>query len=104
MSSSNGHQSTTVVVVESSRSPQHEPCPQAEKMKAQLASLPPLSVPNMGGVTKDGSLSDGVSGTLYRKTDLLLSDLLKMSAGIKVVDITGKTSGACVSLDLYLCI
>ncbi|XP_017316765.1 dynactin subunit 1a isoform X2 [Ictalurus punctatus] len=63
----------------------------AEKMKAQLASLPPLSVPNMAGAMKDGSLSDGVSGTLYRKTDLLLSNLLKMSAGVKVVDITGKT-------------
>ncbi|KAK3523426.1 hypothetical protein QTP86_032731 [Hemibagrus guttatus] len=63
----------------------------AEKMKAQLASLPPLSVPNMDGVMKDGSLHDGISGTLYRKTDLLLSNLLKMSAGVKVVDITGKT-------------
>ncbi|XP_026801111.1 dynactin subunit 1a isoform X1 [Pangasianodon hypophthalmus] len=63
----------------------------AEKMKAQLASLPPLSVPNMAGVMKDGSLSDGISGTLYRKTDLLLSNLLRMSAGVKVVDITGKT-------------
>lgn len=65
-------------------------------MKAQLASLPPLSVPNMAGAMKDGSLSDGVSGTLYRKTDLLLSNLLKMSAGVKVVDITGKTPGVCV--------
>ncbi|KAM9450080.1 dynactin subunit 1a isoform 2-T2 [Clarias gariepinus] len=63
----------------------------AEKMKSQLASLPPLSAPNMTGVMKDGSLSDGVSGNLYRKTDLLLSSLLKMSAGVKVVDITGKT-------------
>lgn len=66
-------------------------------MKAQLASLPPLSVPDMAGVMKDGSLSDGVSGALYRKTDLLLSNLLKMSAGVKVVDITGKTPGVCVS-------
>ncbi|KAI5607351.1 dynactin 1a, partial [Silurus asotus] len=63
----------------------------AEKMKSQLASLPPLKVPNMAGVMKDGLLSDGVSGTLYRKTDLLMSNLLKMSAGVKVVDITGKT-------------
>lgn len=69
--------------------------PQAEKMKAQLASLPPLSMPNMASVMKDGSLSYGVSGTLYRKTDLLLSNLLKMSAGVKVVDITGKTPGEC---------
>ncbi|XP_062864339.1 dynactin subunit 1a [Trichomycterus rosablanca] len=63
----------------------------AEKMKAQLASLTPLSVPSTTGVMKDGALNDGVSGTLYRKTDLLLSNLLKMSAGVKVVDITGKT-------------
>lgn len=63
----------------------------ADKMKAQLASLSPLCVPNMAGMMKDGSLNDGISGSLYRKTDLLLSNLLKMSAGIKVVDITGKT-------------
>lgn len=67
-------------------------------MKTQLASLPPLSVPNMTGVMKDGSLNDGISGTLYRRTDLLLSNLLKMSAGVKVVDITGKTPGECVSV------
>ncbi|XP_051565398.1 dynactin subunit 1-like isoform X2 [Myxocyprinus asiaticus] len=63
----------------------------AEKMRAQLASLPPLKVPNMTGVMKEGPVPDGVSGSLYRKTDLLLSNLLKMSAGVKVVDITGKT-------------
>uniref|UniRef100_A0AAY5EQZ7 Dynactin subunit 1 n=1 Tax=Electrophorus electricus TaxID=8005 RepID=A0AAY5EQZ7_ELEEL len=69
----------------------------AEKMRAQLASLPPLSVPNMGGTMKEGSLADGPSGALYRKTDLLLSNLLKMSAGVRVVDITGKTPGLCVT-------
>ncbi|XP_051501589.1 dynactin subunit 1a isoform X2 [Myxocyprinus asiaticus] len=63
----------------------------AEKMRAQLASLPQLKVPNMTGVMKEGPVPDGVSGSLYRKTDLLLSNLLKMSAGVKVVDITGKT-------------
>ncbi|XP_037388854.1 dynactin subunit 1a isoform X3 [Pygocentrus nattereri] len=63
----------------------------AEKMKAQLASLPPLSVPNMAGGMKEGALTEGTSGTLYRKTDLLLNNLLKMSAGVRVVDISGKT-------------
>ncbi|XP_051996498.1 dynactin subunit 1a isoform X2 [Xyrauchen texanus] len=63
----------------------------AEQMRAQLASLPLLKVPNMTGVMKEGPVPDGVSGSLYRKTDLLLSNLLKMSAGVKVVDITGKT-------------
>uniref|UniRef100_A0A4W4GSR8 Dynactin subunit 1 n=1 Tax=Electrophorus electricus TaxID=8005 RepID=A0A4W4GSR8_ELEEL len=73
----------------------------AEKMRAQLASLPPLSVPNMGGTMKEGSLADGPSGALYRKTDLLLSNLLKMSAGVRVVDITGKTPGVlCASAQL----
>uniref|UniRef100_A0A4W4GRZ4 Dynactin subunit 1 n=1 Tax=Electrophorus electricus TaxID=8005 RepID=A0A4W4GRZ4_ELEEL len=71
----------------------------AEKMRAQLASLPPLSVPNMGGTMKEGSLADGPSGALYRKTDLLLSNLLKMSAGVRVVDITGKTP-VCASAQL----
>lgn len=64
----------------------------AEKMRAQLASLPPLNVPKMAGVPKEGVPPDATSGSLYRKTDLLLSNLLKMSAGVKVVDITGKTS------------
>ncbi|XP_072525870.1 dynactin subunit 1a isoform X1 [Salminus brasiliensis] len=63
----------------------------AEKMKTQLASLPPLSVPNMAAVIKEGALTEGTPGTLYRKTDLLLNNLLKMSAGVRVVDITGKT-------------
>ena len=65
-------------------------------MRAQLASLPPLHVPKMSGVTKDGVPPDPTSGSLYRKTDLLLSNLLKMSAEVRVVDITGKTSGGCV--------
>ncbi|XP_022522938.2 dynactin subunit 1a isoform X3 [Astyanax mexicanus] len=63
----------------------------AEKMKAQLASLPPLIVPNMARVIKEGVLTEGASGSLYRKTDLLLNNLLKMSAVVRVVDITGKT-------------
>ncbi|KAG5261271.1 hypothetical protein AALO_G00301970 [Alosa alosa] len=64
----------------------------AERMHAQLASLPPLTVPKMSGVPKEGVPPDAASGSLYRKTDLLLSNLLKMSADVRVVDITGKTS------------
>ncbi|XP_076144781.1 dynactin subunit 1a isoform X2 [Alosa pseudoharengus] len=64
----------------------------AERMRAQLASLPPLTVPKMSGVPKEGVPPDAASGSLYRKTDLLLSNLLKMSADVRVVDITGKTS------------
>ncbi|XP_062371712.1 dynactin subunit 1a isoform X2 [Sardina pilchardus] len=64
----------------------------AERMRTQLASLPPLTVPKMSGVPKEGMPPDAASGSLYRKTDLLLSNLLKMSAGVRVVDITGKTS------------
>ncbi|XP_076866566.1 dynactin subunit 1a isoform X3 [Brachyhypopomus gauderio] len=71
----------------------------AERMRSQLASLPPLSVPDIAGVTKEGSLAAGHSGALYRKTDLLLNSLLKMSASIRVVDITGKTA-VCASAQL----
>ncbi|KAK7904117.1 hypothetical protein WMY93_016724 [Mugilogobius chulae] len=49
----------------------------AEKMRAQLASLPPLS--------------EVLSSALYRKTDQLLETLLQMSANVKVVDVTGKS-------------
>lgn len=62
---------------------------QAEKMRAQLSSLPPLQVPNMTGVMGEGA----ASGSLYRRTDLLLGNLLKMSAGLRVVDISGKSTG-----------
>uniref|UniRef100_A0A3B1JLM1 Dynactin 1a n=1 Tax=Astyanax mexicanus TaxID=7994 RepID=A0A3B1JLM1_ASTMX len=74
----------------------------AEKMKAQLASLPPLIVPNMAGVIKEGVLTEGASGSLYRKTDLLLNNLLKMSAVVRVVDITGKTPGVYKNLNHIL--
>ncbi|ROL43134.1 Dynactin subunit 1 [Anabarilius grahami] len=60
----------------------------AEKMHAQLSSLPPLQVPNMTGVMGEGA----ASGSLYRRTDLLLGNLLKMSAGLRVVDISGKST------------
>ncbi|KAI7814669.1 dynactin subunit 1a [Triplophysa rosa] len=62
----------------------------AEKMRDQLASLPPLRVSSVTAV-REGITSDALSGSLYRKTDLVLNKLLKMSAGVKVVDITGKT-------------
>uniref|UniRef100_A0A8C7F2V0 Dynactin subunit 1 n=2 Tax=Oncorhynchus kisutch TaxID=8019 RepID=A0A8C7F2V0_ONCKI len=65
----------------------------AEKMRAQLASLPPLHVPKLP--LREASTSppaEGpLQGALYRKTDQLLGTLLKMSAAVKVVDITGKT-------------
>lgn len=57
-------------------------------MRAQLSSLPPLQPANMAAVTKEAP-----AGSLYRRTDLLLNNLLKMSAGLRVVDITGKTTG-----------
>ncbi|KAL2099259.1 hypothetical protein ACEWY4_005739 [Coilia grayii] len=59
----------------------------AERMRAQLAALPPLCVPRLpvrGG-------SEVQSGALYRKTQQLLETLLQMSANVRVVDITGKS-------------
>ncbi|XP_059422438.1 dynactin subunit 1-like isoform X2 [Carassius carassius] len=61
----------------------------AEKMRAQLASLPPLNVPKLGW--REGCRSEVLSSALYRKTDQLLDTLLQMSANVKVVDITGKS-------------
>uniref|UniRef100_A0A8C7CTN1 Dynactin subunit 1 n=1 Tax=Oncorhynchus kisutch TaxID=8019 RepID=A0A8C7CTN1_ONCKI len=58
-----------------------------------LSSLPPLHVPKLP--LREASTSppaEGpLQGALYRKTDQLLGTLLKMSAAVKVVDITGKT-------------
>ncbi|XP_036406874.1 dynactin subunit 1-like [Megalops cyprinoides] len=62
---------------------------QAEKMKAQLASLPPLHVPKLPAV--DGPRPGVLCSALYRKTDQLLGTLLGMSANVRVVDITGKS-------------
>ncbi|RVE56870.1 hypothetical protein OJAV_G00210550 [Oryzias javanicus] len=59
----------------------------AEKIRAQLASLPPLHVPKLPSA--DGP-PHVLSGALYRKTDQLLETLLQMSANVKVVDVTGK--------------
>ncbi|XP_067303769.1 dynactin subunit 1a isoform X2 [Pseudorasbora parva] len=62
----------------------------AEKMRAQLSSLPPLQPPDM---TRVGQRSEGAgSGSLYRRTDLLLGNLLKMSADLRVVDISGRST------------
>lgn len=64
---------------------------QAEKMRAQLASLPPLHVTKLP--SRDGGRPEVLSSALYRKTDQLLETLLQMSANVKVVDITGKSPG-----------
>ncbi|XP_057711853.1 dynactin subunit 1a isoform X3 [Corythoichthys intestinalis] len=65
----------------------------AEKMSAQLASLPPLCPAKLPQLSKESSVpSEGPNTGIYRRTDQLLTTLLKMSAGVKVVDITGKTS------------
>ncbi|KAM7376328.1 hypothetical protein PAMP_006069 [Pampus punctatissimus] len=61
----------------------------AEKMRSQLASLPPLHVTKLP--SRDGGRPEVISSALYRKTDQLLETLLQMSANVKVVDITGKS-------------
>uniref|UniRef100_A0A3B5BME9 Dynactin subunit 1-like n=1 Tax=Stegastes partitus TaxID=144197 RepID=A0A3B5BME9_9TELE len=63
----------------------------AEKMRVQLASLPPLHVTKLP--SRDGGRPEVLSSALYRKTDQLLETLLQMSANVKVVDITGKSPG-----------
>lgn len=65
-------------------------------MSAQLASLPPLCPPKLPKVSKESSMPPGGLNTgIYRRTDQLLATLLKLSAEVKVVDITGKTTGVC---------
>ncbi|XP_019718826.1 dynactin subunit 1a isoform X2 [Hippocampus comes] len=65
----------------------------AEKMSAQLASLPPLCPAKLPQVSKESSMPpEGLNMGIYRRTDQLLATLLKLSAEVKVVDITGKTS------------
>uniref|UniRef100_A0A7N8WSJ0 Dynactin subunit 1 n=1 Tax=Mastacembelus armatus TaxID=205130 RepID=A0A7N8WSJ0_9TELE len=60
---------------------------------AQLASLPPLCPPKLPRVTKESSMPpEGLNTGIYRRTDQLLATLLKLSAEVKVVDITGKTA------------
>lgn len=71
-------------------------CSQAEKMRAQLASLPPLCPPKLPQVSKEGAMPpEGLNTSIYRRTDEMLEKLLKLSAEFKVVDITGKTAGVC---------
>uniref|UniRef100_A0A3B3SLH2 Dynactin subunit 1 n=1 Tax=Paramormyrops kingsleyae TaxID=1676925 RepID=A0A3B3SLH2_9TELE len=60
-------------------------------MSSQLASLPPLHVPKLPAPV--GSQPAAHCSALYRKTDQLLETLLKMSAGVRVVDVTGKSPG-----------
>ncbi|XP_034532294.1 dynactin subunit 1-like isoform X4 [Notolabrus celidotus] len=65
----------------------------AEKMRAQLASLPPLCPPKLPQLSKESSMPpDGLNTGIYRRTDQLLATLLKLCAEVKVVDVTGKTS------------
>lgn len=71
---------------------------QAEKMRAQLASLPPLCPPKLPKVSKESSMPpEGLNTGIYRRTDQLLATLLKLSSEVKVVDVTGKTAGVCLS-------
>uniref|UniRef100_A0AAX7U133 Dynactin subunit 1 n=1 Tax=Astatotilapia calliptera TaxID=8154 RepID=A0AAX7U133_ASTCA len=66
-----------------------------KKMRAQLASLPPLRPPKLPQVSKESSMPpEGLNTGIYRRTDQLLATLLKLSAEVKVVDITGKTRSA----------
>ncbi|XP_030285940.1 dynactin subunit 1-like isoform X7 [Sparus aurata] len=65
----------------------------AEKMRAQLAALPPLCPPKLPQVSKESSMPPGGLNTgIYRRTDQLLATLLKLSSEVKVVDVTGKTA------------
>lgn len=67
---------------------------QAEKMRDQLASLPPLCPPKLPQVSKESSEPpEGLNTGIYRRTDQLLATLLKLSSEVKVVDVTGKTAG-----------
>uniref|UniRef100_A0A3P9JEW7 Dynactin subunit 1 n=1 Tax=Oryzias latipes TaxID=8090 RepID=A0A3P9JEW7_ORYLA len=65
----------------------------AEKMRAQLAALPPLCPPKLPLASRDSSVPPvGLNTVTYRRTDQLLTTLLRLSAEVKVVDITGKTT------------
>lgn len=65
----------------------------AEKIRAQLASLPPLCPPKLPQMSNDPyTPPSGLNTGIYRRTDQLLATLLKLSAEVKVVDITGKTA------------
>lgn len=68
---------------------------QAEKMRSQLAALPPLHVTKLP--CREGGRPEVLSSALYRKTDQLLETLLQMSVNVKVVDVTGKSPGTLTS-------
>lgn len=69
-------------------------------MRSQLASLPPLRPAKLPQVSKDNSMPpEGLNTGIYRRTDQLLATLLKLSAEVKVVDITGKTAGVSLLTD-----
>lgn len=73
-------------------------------MRAQLASLPPLCPPKLPQVSKDTSMPpEGLNTGIYRRTDQLLATLLKLSSEVKVVDVTGKTAGLCLSVRTSVC-
>uniref|UniRef100_A0A8C5HAH0 Dynactin subunit 1 n=1 Tax=Gouania willdenowi TaxID=441366 RepID=A0A8C5HAH0_GOUWI len=72
----------------------------AEKMRAQLAALPPLRVSKLP--CRDGGQPEVLSSALYRKTDQLLETLLQMSANVKVVDVTGKSPGGYPQINLLI--
>lgn len=77
---------------------------QAEKMRALLASLPPLCPPKLPQVSKDASMPpEGLNTGIYRRTDQLLATLLKLSSEVKVVDVTGKTTGQCLCVHTSVC-
>ncbi|XP_068129776.1 dynactin subunit 1 isoform X2 [Hyperolius riggenbachi] len=65
----------------------------AQRMKEELAALPPLHVPKLT-LPKDRQREEVMSGTLYRKTSQLLDTLQEMSANARVVDITHKKGGS----------
>lgn len=71
-------------------------------MRDQLAALPPLCPPKLPQVSKETSVPpEGLNTGIYRRTDQLLATLLKLSAQVKVVDVTGKTAGVCARAVLF---
>ncbi|XP_043919235.1 dynactin subunit 1 isoform X3 [Protopterus annectens] len=64
------------------------------QMNADLSKLPPLHVPKLPPLKREGRLPEIAPGALYRKTNQLLEMLHQMSASTKVVDITHKKTGS----------
>ncbi|KAF7229833.1 transcript variant X3 [Nothobranchius furzeri] len=64
-----------------------------EKLRAQLASLPPLCPPKLPLASRESSSPpEGLNTGIYRRTDQLLATLLKLSSEVKVVDVSGKSA------------